>query len=62
MAGSLTSPGRCVLEGILAHFYAFVNAQAHDVLKGFDGFEPIEDDGTGLNVTINFIYMIYIHY
>ena len=31
-------------------FYLFGYTPALNVLEGFDGSEPVEDDGTGLNV------------
>ena len=44
-------PQRCIFEKILPNFhYPFGNIPARNILEGFDGFEPAEDDGTGLNV------------
>ena len=58
VASVLSSPQRCVLEfeGVELHFNPFGNISAHNVLRGFDGTEPVEDDGTGLNVKSLFLY------
>ena len=36
----------------------FGDNPAKNLLKGFDGFEPVEDDGTGLNVSS---FLIFSH-
>ena len=46
----MTCPKKKYLEDIHPIFYPFGNSPALNVLEGFDGFEPAEDDGTGLNV------------
>ena len=47
------SPLRYVLKEIdHSILHPFGNSPAQNVLEGFDGCEPVEDDGTGLNVNI----------
>ena len=38
-------------KGFYPYFNPFSNTPALNILEGFDGSEPVEDDGTGLNVT-----------
>ena len=59
MASLLAFPQRCVIgfTGLEYHYFApFSSTPARNLLKGFDGSEPVEDDGTGLNV-IDFLLM-----
>ena len=54
-------PQRCIWEEIYHIFLQpFSNTLACNILEGFDGFEPAEDDGTGLNVTISKLFWLFI--
>ena len=48
----LTCPQRGVMERSNPEFFPFGNTSALNVLKAFDGLEPFDDDGTGVNVKI----------
>ena len=50
MMSSLTCTLKGVMEEIQPYLHPFGNTPAHNILEGFDGSEPVEDDGTGLTV------------
>ena len=50
MVSLLTCPQRFSLDQSQPIFYPFGNTLARNILQGFEGSEPVEDDGTGLNV------------
>ena len=54
MAGLLNPQRNIIGYTGLEHYYSspFGSNAAHNLLKGFDGSEPVEDDGTGLNVNL----------
>ena len=54
----LACPQRCSVEQSQPIFYPFGNTPARNILKGFEGSEPVEDDGTGLNVNNKYLIII----